>query len=249
MDNKQPNKKARDIGFYALVLIVLLAVIFTLTEGNKPATPTYSEVIELFENKQVEPFELAGDELTLTLREPFEGEDEVTKIIPFPDKFFDDLSETIEQQKADGILTEYDIDEGWTAPWWLSFLPYLIIMVVFGVLWYSMMMRAGGGGAGGVARFSKARTRNGADEDQKKTFADVAGCDEEKEELQEIVEFLKDPHEFTEMGARIPKGVLLVGPPGTGKTAVRLPLREGDHHGRGIHAYPERLSRRIRGYA
>ena len=87
------------------------------------------------------------------------------------------------------------------------------------VLWYVMMNRMGGG-AGGVARFSKARTRLGSDEKNKKTFADVAGCDEEKEELAEIVEFLKDPKAYTAMGARIPKGVLLVGPPGTGKTLL-----------------------------
>ena len=87
-------------------------------------------------------------------------------------------------------------------------------------LWYVMMNRMSGGGAGGVARFSKARTRLGSEEKNKKTFRDVAGCDEEKEELAEIVDFLKDPKAYTAMGARIPKGVLLVGPPGTGKTLL-----------------------------
>ena len=90
-----------------------------------------------------------------------------------------------------------------------------------GVLWYSMIRSAqGGGGAGGVMKFSKARTRLGSEEKQKKTFADVAGADEEKEELQEIVEYLKNPAAYSQMGARIPKGVLLVGPPGTGKTLL-----------------------------
>jgi cell division protease FtsH len=135
------------------------------------------------------------------------------------DQFNDDLGETIRQQKADGILTEYDYDEGWEAPWWLTFLPYLVLMVIFGVLWYTMMSKATGG-AGGVAKFSRARTRLAGDDQKKKTFADVAGCDEEKEDLQEIVEFLRDPAAYTEMGARIPKGVLLVGPPGTGKTLM-----------------------------
>lgn len=219
--DKQPNKKARDVGFYSLVLIVLLALIFSMTGGKKPAVPTYSELIDLFENKQVESFTLAGNELTLKLREPFEGQTEIEKTIPDTDKFFDDLGDTIDAQIQAGILTEYDWNEGWKTPWWLSFLPYLIIMVVFGILWYAMMVRAsGGGGAGGVARFSKARTRTAAEAQDTKTFRDVAGCDEEKEELQEIVAFLKDPQAFTEMGARIPKGVLLVGPPGTGKTLL-----------------------------
>ena len=220
MDKQPPNKRARDLGFYALVLVILLALIFSLTNSGKADVPTYSEVIDLFRNQQVESFELSGNELYLYLREPFEGETELVKVIADLDKFDRDLGELILEQKAAGILTEYDMTEGFQTPWWLSFLPYLIIMIVFAVLWYSMMMRAGGGGAGGVAKFSKARTRNASEAAEKKTFKDVAGCDEEKEELQEIVEFLKDPQAFTDMGARIPKGVLLVGPPGTGKTLL-----------------------------
>jgi cell division protease FtsH len=218
-NNNRNNRRARDFGAYALVLVVLLATVFTLTSGAKSATLTYSEIVDLFEAKQVESFEVAGNELHLTLREPYEGQTEFTRTLLDVSQFTDDLGDTIRQQKADGILTEYDYDEGWQAPWWLTFLPYLILMVVFGVLWYSMMSKTTGG-AGGVAKFSRARTRLATDAQKKKTFADVAGCDEEKEDLQEIVEFLKDPQSYTEMGARIPKGVLLVGPPGTGKTLM-----------------------------
>ncbi len=214
------NRRARDIGFYALALILLLATVFTLTGGNRSVELTYSQVIDMFEDQQVESFTVSGNELYLYLREPYEGQTEITKTLRDVDQFNDDLGDIIRQQKDAGILTEYDYDEGWTLPWWASFLPYLIVIVVFGVLWYTMMNRATGAGAGGVARFSKARTKAAGDEQQRKTFADVAGCDEEKEEMQEIVDFLKNPSAYTEMGARIPKGVLLVGPPGTGKTLM-----------------------------
>ena len=219
-NNNGNGRRARDMGFYALVLVILLATVFTLTGNRETVVPTYSEVVELFEAQQVEAFEIAGNELTLTLREAYEGKTEISKTLLDVDQFNNDLGDLIRQQKAAGILTEYDYNEGWVAPWWLSFLPYLILMVIMGVLWFAMMNRAGGGGAGGVAKFSKARTHAAAGDKNKKTFADVAGCDEEKEDLQEIVEFLKDPGAYTAMGARIPKGVLLVGPPGTGKTLM-----------------------------
>ncbi len=220
-NNNRPtrNKRARDIGFYALVLLIFLATVFALTGGNTSVELTYSQIIDLFEAQQVESFVVAGDVLTLQLREPYEGQTEISRTLLDVDQFNSDLGDLIREQKAAGILTEYDYDEGFQVPWWVSFLPYLILMVIFGVLWYVMMNRAGGG-AGGVMKFSKARTRVATDEQKKKTFADVAGCKEEKEDLQEIVEFLKNPAAYTDMGARIPKGVLLVGPPGTGKTLM-----------------------------
>ncbi len=218
-NNNGNGRRARDIGFYALVLVIFLATIFSLTAANEPFVPTYSEVVELFESQQVESFSIAGTELTMKLREPYEGNRELTKVLLDVDQFVADLGDTIRAQKEAGILTEYDYTEGWKAPWWLSFLPYLLMIVVFAVFWYMMMAKSGGGGAG-VAKFSKARTHVANDNQKKKTFADVAGCDEEKEDLQEIVEFLKDPGAYTKMGARIPKGVLLVGPPGTGKTLM-----------------------------
>ena len=133
--------------------------------------------------------------------------------------FYEDFKDIIKTQYESGVLEEYDYDEGFVAPWWASMIPYVLVMVGVMALWYVMMNKAGGG-AGGIAKFSKARTRLGSDEKNKKTFADVAGCDEEKEELSEIVDFLKNPKAYTAMGARIPKGVLLVGPPGTGKTLL-----------------------------
>lgn len=212
------NKRARDVGFYALVLVILLAAIFSMTDNEPIVELPYSTIIDLFQEENVESFEVSGNDLTLTLRKPYQGQTEITRTLRDVGMFYEDLGDLIKQQKEEGILTEYDYNEGFVAPWWLSFLPYLIMMVVLGVLWYVMMSRAAGG-AGGFGKVAKARTKAGNDK-MKKTFADVAGCEEEKEELQEIVQFLKNPSSYTAMGARIPKGVLLVGPPGTGKTLM-----------------------------
>ncbi len=218
----KPNKnRARDIGFYALVLIILLATVFSLTRTTETPSILYSDIVDLFTNEQVEFFMVQGDELVLVLKEPVNGSNVVSCELYDFSVFYNDFHELIEEQYAAGIISEYDYDVGWVMPWWMSFLPYLGVVLIFGILWYVMMNKAaGGGGAGGAMKFGKARTRLGSEEKKKVTFADVAGCEEEKAELQEVVEFLKNPGAFTEMGARIPKGVLLVGPPGTGKTLI-----------------------------
>ena len=215
--NKKPGKnRARDIGFYALLIVILLATIFTMNlNGRKSTNVEYSEVRDYFLQEKVESFVAEGNKLTLTLKD----ESVVTCELSSISIFYNDLNDLVQEQKDKGILKEYDYPPQWQAPWWASFLPYLIVMVLFVVVW-SVAMNKMQGGAGGVARFSKARTKLGSDEKKKVTFEDVAGCDEEKEELAEIVHFLKNPKQYTEMGARIPKGVLLVGPPGTGKTLL-----------------------------
>ena len=185
---------------------------------NRTATPEntpYSELVELFQNEQVESFSADGNTITATLKN---GET-VTCELSTISIFYNDLNDLVIEQKSKGIISEYDYPPEWTAPWWASFLPYLIVMAIMMVVWY-VMINHSQGGPGGVARFTKARTRLGSEEKKKVTFVDVAGCDEEKDELQEIVHFLKNPKQYTDMGARIPKGVLLVGPPGTGKTLL-----------------------------
>ena len=219
----KPNKnRARDIGFYALIGVILLALMFYLTTPGEEKEYTYSEIEDLFRQERVESFKLEGSELTLTLREADEsGKTEIVKELPDADWFREDLGDLIEAQKQAGILTEYDYAKGWIAPWWMSFLPYLAVLIILIVVWYVMMNKmGGGGGAPGVGKFGKAHTRTAEEGQKKYTFADVAGVDEEKEELTEIVDFLKRPGNYTDMGARIPKGVLLVGPPGTGKTLM-----------------------------
>ena len=218
---KPDKNRARGIGFYLLIGVIILAVIFYLTTPAEQKEYTYSEIEELFRQEQVKSFCLEGDELTLNLYSPdSDGNTTIKKTLPSPTWFREDLGDLIEEQTASGVLTEYDYVKGWTAPWWMSILPYLISIVLFIGVWYLLMNKAGGGGAPGVGKFGKAHTRTGEENLKKVTFADVAGAEEEKEELSEIVDFLKRPQNYTAMGARIPKGVLLVGPPGTGKTLM-----------------------------
>ena len=220
----KPNRnRTRDLGFYVLLIVLLIAVIFTMSKDTESNTlDDYSELVDLFEEEKVQYFRTEGNTIILKVRtgDEIRPTEELSYEMYSFSVFYEDFSDLIREQYESGVLEGYDYEEGFVMPWWMSFLPYLLIMVVLMVVWYFMMAKAGGGGAGGVAKFSKARTRLGSDEKNKKTFADVAGCDEEKEELAEIVDFLKDPKAYTAMGARIPKGVLLVGPPGTGKTLL-----------------------------
>ena len=219
----KPNKnRARDIGFYLLIGVILIALMFYLTSPEEDTNYTYSEIEDFFVQERVQSFTLKGKELTLNLRENDpSGKEKIVQELPSAQWFRDDLGDLIAEQKEAGILEEYDYQEGWSAPWWLAFLPYMLVIIGAIVLWYVMMNRmGGGGGAPGVGRFGKAHTRTTEESRKKYTFADVAGAEEEKEELREIVDFLKRPGFYTEMGARVPKGVLLVGPPGTGKTLM-----------------------------
>ncbi len=222
---KPQRNRSRDIGFYVLLLVILGSTLFLLLRTPARDPMTYSDLADLFRAEKVKYFETEGNDILLKVRtgetDPVTGEEKLeTKeysLISFA-VFYEDFSELIAEQHEKGIIEDYDYKPGFTAPWWLSIIPYLLLFGVMIWLWYSMMNNQAG--AGGVARFSKARTRLGSEEKNKKTFADVAGCDEEKEELAEIVDFLKDPKAYAAMGARIPKGVLLVGPPGTGKTLL-----------------------------
>ena len=223
----KPNKKrTRDIGFYLIIALVIISVIYIFSRSSTVPTDNveYSQVIRYFEEDKVAYFKLEGDELTMRLNEIDENtgrEKIVTHTLANVEQFWNDCGETITALRVSSKDFQYDYTTGWSMPWWVSLVPYVLIFVVFIVIWSMMMKNYGGvGGDRGVTKFGKAHTRLGSEEKHRITFADVAGAEEEKEELWEIVDFLRNPQKYTALGARIPKGVLLVGPPGTGKTLL-----------------------------
>ena len=214
----------RDLALYLLLLLLTLFAVNTLQQMNRANDPSYSQIRTLFEQEKVKNFSVKDNVLTMTVRG--EGDDTSTVTYELSNfyVFYNDLHELIDQQRSEGIIEDYDYPMGVQGSWWYQYLPYLLVILVMAGLAYMLFLRqsaaSGGGGGPGPNRFGHARTRTLADQGKKVTFNDVAGADEEKEELQEIVEFLRDPQRFTALGARIPKGVLLVGPPGTGKTLI-----------------------------
>ena len=205
---------------YLLLLLALLAVFGYLMQP-KAKQPSYAEVKALFEQERVRAFTVADTTLTLSLRDEGDGPQTVVKDLYDFDLFYDDLNELVEAQKAAGIIEDYDYHADHSPNYLSMLLPYVVAILGIFAIWYFMSVRAnGGGGAGGMAKFGTASTHSAKDSGRPTTFADVAGADEEKEELREIVDFLREPRKFIDLGARIPKGVLLVGPPGTGKTLL-----------------------------
>ena len=215
---------ARDLGFYLMVLLVMVFTVTVTQRMDGADQPVYSEIRLLFEQEKVRSFVVKEDGtlLVLTLRGQGDSPDTTMEyeLADF-NVFYNDMRELIAAQDASGVLEEYDYQAGMREPWWFSYILYLLAFGAMGFLFWAMLVRQnGGGGAANTNRFGQARTRTLDDQGKKVTFDDVAGADEEKEELKEIVEFLRDPQKFTNLGARIPKGVLLVGPPGTGKTLI-----------------------------
>ena len=220
------QNRTTNLSVLLLLLVIVLCASYLLRMDNQVPQLEYSQVRQLFEQEKVESVTFPDEHtLELHLREKVKslGDTDTVRyrIYDFA-IFYEDLNDLIVEQKAAGIITSYDYPAAPTTNWLTTLLPYVLVAVVLGLLWYFLIARAQGGGMGPdkMAKFGTARTRTLTDKDRKITFADVAGADEEKEELQEIVEFLKDPKKYISLGARIPKGVLLVGPPGTGKTLL-----------------------------
>ncbi len=214
------NNPSRRFNFliYILIFAALLMLCMTFFGGTKYTEISYSEMRSLFQEEKIKSFVWEEGVLVLTLHEPTaEGDEIVCHKLADAGMFHEDLSELYLAQKDSGVIESFEFVPVKETSWFMSLLPYLLMTVVFVVVLYIIMGRASGGN--GAMKFGKANVRVGSGE-KKVTFADVAGADEEKEELQEIVDFLRNPQKYRAIGARIPKGVLLVGPPGTGKTLI-----------------------------
>ena len=210
----------RRFNFRSLFLLVLclLVVMYLARSMTRQGDITYGEMRQMFVDEKVQSFAINDTRLTATLAD----KSTVTCQLYSFDLFFNDLNDLVVQQYEKGIITSYNYPTRSTN-WLQILLPYVLAVMAF-ILLMNLMTRMNGGGAGGVsdkmAHFGEARVSSIPEGDKKVTFKDVAGADEEKEELQEIVEFLRDPDKYLKLGAHIPKGVLLVGPPGTGKTLL-----------------------------
>ncbi len=213
---KQRNRPG--IGLYFAILLVLLCAYYVFFGASRAPDVSFAQVRDLFQREQVHSFVIQdGDELYLALRDGTTVHNELGST----ELFWEELGDLIRDQKDRAVIVDYDNRPIYQPPWWSQIFLYVLLIGGIFLAWQYMMIRAqGGGGMDQGRRFGKARIRFGSDSENKVSFADVAGADEEKEELREIVGFLKEPKKYLELGARIPKGVLLVGPPGTGKTLL-----------------------------
>ncbi len=211
------NRRLIPLVLYLLVLIAAFTWLSDLFQTDVNQIP-YSEVVELFRQEQVKNFVADGNVITMNLYTPLNGETTITSTLADLDGFQQQMGDLLTEQVESGVLEYYHYlpEEGFS-PYTLI-LPLLVVGLILLFVWAMFMSRANS--ANPLNNFGKARTVLGVPDGKKVTFADVAGADEEKEELQEVVDFLRNPEKFTEIGARIPHGLLLVGPPGTGKTLL-----------------------------
>lgn len=208
------KKSLKSISFYAILFMIILLLVTYLYSSPSTEVKVYSDLVRDVQSGLVGKLVVVDDTATVTLLDKTQYE--VT--IPSKTIFHNDLWDTLKKQIDAGTLT-YDPQPTPTVPWWLSMLPGFILVLLFIAFWVFFMNDKSGGGSRGAMSFGKSRTKMSHNDTNVK-FDDVAGEDEEKEELTEVVDFLKDPAKYQKMGARIPKGVLLVGPPGTGKTLL-----------------------------
>ncbi len=202
---------------YVAVLVLAFSWMLGLFGGNGEDL-SYSQVVKLFNNEQVKSFVVKENTIYLTLHSEYKGQKALTAPIADPEAFRSEMWEVLKMQSESGVLESYDfVPEEKQSPY-AYILPIVLAGVILLILWFLLMGRANNNNM--MNNFGKARTINGLPGNKKVTFEDVAGVDEEKAELQEVVDFLRNPQKFADIGARIPHGILLSGPPGTGKTLL-----------------------------
>ena len=212
------NKRRFSWGAVLLVLLAMCLVYYLASGLRSQDAVSYAQVRQLFLNEKVQEFAISDTRLTAKLSD---GSTVSCDLYDFQ-VFYDDLNDLVQEQHDQGIIRDYTYHADHSTNWLQLLLPYVVVILGF-ILLMNLMARMTGAGPGGaqdrMSHFGDARVQD-TPQDSKVTFQDVAGEDEEKEELREIVEFLRQPDKYLALGARIPKGVLLVGPPGTGKTLL-----------------------------
>jgi len=212
-------KKSRilSVALYAVVLVLAFSLIMDLF-GLSDDGLKYSEVVELFKNQQVKSFITNDGKIYMELHQPLDGNSEVVAKLSDVDTFREDMQMLLQEQLERGVLESYDFRPEATISPYDYIIPIILAGLVLIFVWVLLAGKANSNNP--MMNFGKARTINGLPNGQKVTFADVAGVDEEKAELEEVVEFLRDPEKFRKLGARIPRGILLAGAAGTGKTLL-----------------------------
>ncbi len=214
-------KYFKGISFYIIIFIVILVVITFFASSDNPPKMVYSELITQISQKNVKSIELQEDVATIELIKAIDEKSKATKYIVTVPPDVTSASNIFTEAFSAKLIEKYSVVQPYQPPWWVAILPTIGFVIILILIWFFFIQQSQGGGGGNrVMSFGKSRAKLSVDDKKKVTFVDVAGADEEKEELAEIVEFLKAPKKFVELGARIPKGVLLVGPPGTGKTLL-----------------------------